>query len=328
MVKLAWFSLAFNLLVIVWGAYVRASNSGAGCGSHWPLCNGDFLPKAITSAGGPSAAGLATAIEFAHRATSGICLILAVAIAWMGVKHYPKGNAVRRAAWAVLGFTLSEAIVGAGLVLFGWVNRDESMGRAISITVHLINTFSLLGALALTAWWSLFRNDEAPSESPPSPLASRSEKVRGLSMISLVTVTLLGMTGAIAALGDTLFRSTSLSHGFTQDFSSQSHFLLRLRLIHPVLALGAAGLLFYLAELASAIRQNSRRVTGLATLLKSLVAIQLGIGITNLALLAPTSLQLVHLFTAELLWIALVLLAAEVLRAPLTKPTGTAIHSL
>ena len=38
--------LGYNLLVIVWGAYVRASGSGAGCGNHWPLCNGVVVPNA------------------------------------------------------------------------------------------------------------------------------------------------------------------------------------------------------------------------------------------------------------------------------------------
>src|SRR5689334_1905422 len=63
--RFAWFVVAYNVAVVVWGAYVRATGSGAGCGSHWPLCNGEFLPSAPQTK---------TAIEFTHRVTSGLSL--------------------------------------------------------------------------------------------------------------------------------------------------------------------------------------------------------------------------------------------------------------
>ena len=74
----AWAVLGFNLLVILWGAFVRATGSGAGCGSHWPLCNGEVLPRAPA---------LATLIEFSHRLTSGVALLLVIGLvvgAWRG----------------------------------------------------------------------------------------------------------------------------------------------------------------------------------------------------------------------------------------------------
>ena len=69
--RYAWLVLAYNVAVIGWGAYVRATGSGAGCGSHWPLCNGAVLPRAAEAA---------TLIEFTHRVTSGIALLLVVAL--------------------------------------------------------------------------------------------------------------------------------------------------------------------------------------------------------------------------------------------------------
>src|SRR5450755_2070071 len=66
--RFAWFLVAYNVAVIVWGAYVRATGSGAGCGSHWPLCNGEFLPTTPQTQ---------TVIEFTHRVTSGVSLVLA-----------------------------------------------------------------------------------------------------------------------------------------------------------------------------------------------------------------------------------------------------------
>ena len=56
--RFAWGLLAYNVAVILWGAVVRATSSGAGCGDHWPLCNGVVLQ---------SNPRLATLIELAHR---------------------------------------------------------------------------------------------------------------------------------------------------------------------------------------------------------------------------------------------------------------------
>jgi len=44
--KAAWGVLAYSILVILWGAYVRISFSGDGCGDHWPLCHGEVIPTA------------------------------------------------------------------------------------------------------------------------------------------------------------------------------------------------------------------------------------------------------------------------------------------
>ena len=63
--RFAWAVLAANLAVVAWGAFVRATGSGAGCGQHWPPCNGAVVPRSPTAE---------TAIEFSaprderHRA--------------------------------------------------------------------------------------------------------------------------------------------------------------------------------------------------------------------------------------------------------------------
>lgn len=297
--RLAWGALFFNLAVIVWGAYVRASGSGAGCGSHWPLCNGELVPHTGL---------LTTAIEFAHRISSGVCLVLAVAIAWLGRREYAQGSPVRSASAAVLGFTLSEALIGAGLVLFRYVDKDQSLGRAVSICLHLSNTFLLLASLALTAWWSSF----APAYKLESK-NPRSARIRRLAFTALAATTLLGITGAMTALGDTLFHATSLTSGMGQDFLPTSHFLVKLRILHPALALFTAALLFFFAETASELGLEPR-AQKLTMLLKGLVASQLLLGFVNLILLAPIPLQLAHLFVAESLWITLVLTAAASLQ--------------
>src|SRR5262245_29115717 len=142
--KYAWFTLAFNLLVIVWGAYVRASGSGAGCGSHWPLCNGEVIPGSPT---------VKTIVEFSHRLSSGLALLLvAGALIWAFLHTYDPKHRLRRYAAAAMFFMLMEAAIGAGLVLFEMVAENKSIARALWVSAHLINTFLLVGTLALMAW--------------------------------------------------------------------------------------------------------------------------------------------------------------------------------
>lgn len=280
MPRLAWGALAFNMAVIVWGAFVRASGSGAGCGQHWPLCNGQVIPHTGL---------LTTAIEFIHRVSSGLCLPLAAAVAWAGVREYPRGHRVRRAGWAVLGFTLSEALIGAGLVLLRYVDKDQSLGRAVSIVLHLTNTFGLLAALAVAALWSRYPNE------------GRARRPDALAWSALAATTWLAATGALTALGDTLFRSRTLLGGVASDFASHSHFLLRLRVLHPALAVATAAYLFLYAE------RTQDRTPRLAQALKAAIAAQLAVGVVNLILLAPVPMQLLHLAAAEGVWVTLVL---------------------
>lgn len=143
--RYAWGVLAFNLAVVLWGAYVRATGSGAGCGSHWPLCNGEVIPRALE---------VETQIEFAHRLSSGLALLLVIGLFVGAMRLYPRGHVVRSGAGLSLLFIITEALVGAALVLFSWVAQDASLGRVISVAFHLINTFLLLATITLTAWWS------------------------------------------------------------------------------------------------------------------------------------------------------------------------------
>ena len=299
-----WTALAFNILVIIWGAYVRASGSGAGCGSHWPLCNGAIIPVVRG----------ATAIEFAHRVTSGFCLVLAIWIAYLGRRSFEKGNRIRTAALSVLGFTVAEALLGAALVLLGYVEFDRSLGRAISIALHLSNTFALLGSLTLTAWWT------TPPEAiqlPPVILPevkNREQKeaqLQRLMRVSLVFTFILALTGALTALGDTLFKAPSLIEGMRYDLQSQSHFLVKVRVFHPFFAIAAGAIVFFLADLSSNLR-SSGVIQKLSTGLKAIVALQLCVGGVNLILMAPTALQLIHLGLATLLWVVLLLLVTAI----------------
>jgi len=295
--KYTWGVLAANLGVVLWGAYVRASGSGAGCGSHWPLCTGVVIPHSPA---------LATLIELTHRITSGTALLLVVGLFVWSRRAAPPGSPVRVGAALSLGFMLGEALLGAGLVLFELVAHNDSLTRAFSLAAHLLNTFLLLGSLALTGWWA--------SGGARLEFRGRSPRL-WLYGIGVAGTLLVGMTGAITALGDTLFPVGSLLEGLRQDSSSTAHLLVRLRVVHPVLAVATGVYLLALAG-SFAARGWGRTVTALARGLGTLVVAQWVAGLTNVALLAPVWLQLTHLFLADLVWIVLVLLGAAVLAEP------------
>ena len=287
--RYAWTTLGYNVLVVLWGAFVRATGSGAGCGEHWPTCNGEVLPRTET---------VETMIEFTHRATSGIALLMTVALVIAAHRSFTTGHRVRRAAWTTLGFMVAEALLGASLVIFGLVENDDSLARTLVMCMHLINTLALLGFMALTAWWS--------NHTGRLNLQHPDARWFGLSLLGVFCI---GVTGAIAALGDTLFPANSLIEGFQADMAPGAHFLLRLRGLHPVIALIVGFGLFSLAKT----HRKSPRLERLATALMVLVVIQILVGFINLGLLAPVYLQLIHLLLANGVWIVLVLLSAAAL---------------
>ncbi|HYZ86905.1 MAG TPA: COX15/CtaA family protein [Bryobacteraceae bacterium] len=298
--KFAWFVLLYNLFVILWGAYVRATGSGAGCGEHWPLCNGVAVPRSPQ---------LATIIEFTHRLTSGLCLVLVLFLAAWAWRAFPNGSLIRRgAAWSV-ALTLTEALIGAGLVLLGHVAANQSVARGWSLSLHLVNTLLLISALTITAWL-------ATRPEPSVPMGVSTQRLRWLFLAVAALVLIVGVSGAIAALGDTLFKTTSLSEGIQQDLDPAAHPFVRLRVLHPFLALTAAGCLIGLALYLVDPDRWGSVVSKLAYTLIGITILQTIWGALNIMLLAPVWLQLVHLLTADALWITFVLLGFEAVRHP------------
>lgn len=292
----AWGVLGYSVLVILWGAFVRATGSGAGCGSHWPLCNGVVLPRA---------AATETMVEFAHRLTSGLSVVLIGALIAWGWRLAQPGHPIRKTLVAAGVTIVIEALVGAWLVLAGLTAENDSVARAVSMALHLVNTFLLLGALAFTAWWASGRE---------------TVRLRGQGWlmvgwcVALVAVLIVGMSGAVTALGDTLFPSASLVEGFQADFSPTAHILIRARVLHPMIAVGAAVFAVILGRWIAAKRPDSRTQM-LSTVQIGLCAVQVMAGALNVALLAPVWMQIVHLALAVAVWLAVVLLGASAFAA-------------
>lgn len=286
--RFAWVVLIYNLFVVVFGGFVRASGSGAGCGSHWPLCNGDVVPRAPQ---------VETIIEFTHRITSGLTVLLVIGLAVWVWRKYRRGSLERWASGGSVLFIFTESLIGAGLVLFGLTADNDSVVRAFSMMAHLVNTFLLLAFLTLTAWLLTF--GAVPRQAP---------KGSGFEFywLGAAGMFLLGASGAVTALGDTLFPVSSFAEGFRQEFSDAAHYLLRLRLFHPPIAVLVS---FYILWVMRRWKNtyNFAHLHRINTLLTVLVVAQLGLGMLNVWLAAPIWLQLVHLLMTTLVWITYVL---------------------
>jgi heme a synthase len=292
--RFAWGLLGVDVAVVAWGAYVRATGSGAGCGAHWPLCNGEVVPRSPP---------IDRVIELSHRLSSGLVLVLTGVLLVSAFRAYPREHVVRKGAAVAMGLMLSEALIGAGLVLFQLVAHDDSMKRAMSVSLHMCNTFLLLGATALTAWWA--------SGGARLRVRGQGAVVWALG-VPLAAMLLVGVSGTVNALGDTLFPPASLAAGLAQDFTPGVHLFVRLRTIHPILALATGAAIVVAGGIVRALRP-SRPVRLLSRAAAALVVVQVAAGLLDVALLAPVWLQLVHLVLADGVWILLLLTTASAL---------------
>jgi heme A synthase len=296
--RFAWGLLCYTLLVILFGAVVRITGSGAGCGQHWPSCNGELLQMPQT---------LKTGIEYGHRATSGLSVIAIIALLASAFRLYPGGHAVRRAAALAFLMILVEALIGALLVKLRLVERDASYGRLVVLPLHLISTALLTAALT---WCAFFAKVGMPSarRAPSS--------VRALLLFAGLGILIVSATGAVTALGDTVYpaQTTGFAARLQEDQGASANLLQRMRGIHPFLAVGVAAYVAYASALLSGFRgSNAVRRASLA--LAVCVSLQVFAGVLNVWLSAPGPMQVMHLLLANLTWISLIVLAAAVRQA-------------
>ena len=282
--RYAWFVVVFNVGVILVGAVVRATGSGAGCGPSWPTCQGEIVPELKG----------ATAIEFTHRLLSGVALILVITLAVLVWRRVNQGEPARVGVLLAVVAVVGEALIGAVIVLAEWVADDTSVPRAFAVPMHLLNTFFLLAALTLTAFW-LSGGSRLDPRSRPG--VTRAVIVGGVALLFIAA------SGAVTALADTLFPGEPLG----SDFSTQAHFLTRLRIIHPLLAVGAASIGWWVSG------RHETAQTRPARALVVLVGLMIVSGGINVLLGVPVWMQLVHLALADSLWIAYVLTSAQAL---------------
>lgn len=293
--RFAWFVLAYNVLVILWGVFLRASKSGDGCGQHWLTCQGEVLP---------SAPELKTIIEFSHRLTTGPAFIFVLALVIWAFVRFEKGHFVRKAAALSLVFIVTEVLIGGVLVLTGNTADALTSERPFLAIGHLINSFLLIAFLALTAWAAAGgRSVEFGSD----------RKAAFFLALGAAAILLVGMSGSLAALSSMLFPSGSLAEGISKDFAASSSLLLRLRLSHPILSIMTSVYLIFVAGWIKTRSGSDPGVVWWSNVLSVVVLVQVAFGAATLLTLAPIVMQVGHLLLADLLWLSFVLLAANYL---------------
>ncbi len=302
--RFAWAVVAYNVLVILWGALVRATGSGAGCGNHWPLCNGQVIPLAPR---------VDTMIEFTHRLMVGGATFAVLALLIATFMAAPRGAAARLAVVLSTVLLVNEALLGAILVKLGYVTENRSVGRVVVLSVHLSNTLLLLAALTLTAiFLSTGVSRRALAERRDLPVV----------LIGLISTIVVGVSGSLAALGDTLFPSISLGAALARDFALNSPWILRVRWVHPASVLFASLFVYWI------LRRSWPADRALGRVIIALVTFQFAAGILDIILLAPVWMQVVHLLGADLYWVAILRLSARWtwpnLRDPLSVVTAAA----
>lgn len=295
-VRYAWFVTAYLIGVILWGAVVRATGSGAGCGNHWPVCNGEIIPRAEN---------IETLIEFSHRLTSGFSGILIIILVIWAFRLKPARKFVRIMAALSLVFVIIEGGIGASLVRLELVEDNVSMLRSVAIGLHLVNTLVLLAWTALTAWGA--------SQTKPIQWVA-SAQTRVLVIFGLLGFAVMSAAGAVTALGDTLLQSGVIG----ESTAYVDHILISLRAWHPALAVGVSVYLFVMGYVFLQ-KFDSPRINSQLYALFMLVSLQVGMGILNIVLKAPVWMQVLHLLLADTLWILLVVLSANLLVTPSTE---------
>jgi len=305
--KYSLFVLAYNVVVILWGVFLRASKSGDGCGQHWLTCHGEVIP---------SAPELKTVIEFSHRLTSGLAFLFVLALVIWAFRKYGKGSPVRKTAFVGFIFIVTEALVGAGLVLTGNTAETLTAARPFWMAGHLINTFILLAFLALTCRFA--------AGGGKIDLVSDGKLTKVIAA-GLAAVILIGVTGSIAALSNMLFPSESLAAGIRDDISGSSNVLVRLRVLHPIVSI-FAGMFIFLASGWIRKAAETKAGTGFwSNAVSILVLAQLAFGGLTLVTGAPILMQLGHLFLADALWVSIVMLgAASLSTGAAAAPEGLA----
>ncbi len=288
--------LGYTVLVILWGAWVRISYSGAGCGEDWPLCHGTVLPDLSSGH---------TVVELSHRLTSGVLVLLVIAMLVWAVRAFPKGHLVRRGAWLSLVLLITESLLGAGLVIFGLVEDDASVSRAIAMAIHFLNTSLLSGAILLTAYWSHGEDGWQTRLGAAVP-----------ALLSVVALLLIGVSGTIMALGDTVPEAALAAVG------AEGHYLVQLRAVHPLTALLLAS--FLGAGAVFSIRRGGPRMKAPGASLLAFLCASLILGVLDAALQAPAWAQVIHLVAAIGAWLSTAWLAASLRYRPLAGADAVA----
>lgn len=298
--------IGYTIVIIVWGAWVRISGSGAGCGEHWPLCNGEAIPFGSSHK---------TWIEVSHRYSTAVFGIAVVLLCALARKITTQHNLHRIGAYCVLVFTILEALIGRLLVVRGYVDQDTSISRLIIMPLHLVNTSLLLASEVFTARMLL----------PDYQRKLAISKTKGVVTIIFLCLLLTLLTsGAIASLGSHLLPSHGIFEGLQADLNTDSHVAVRLRPLHLVFGLSVFVLTALVAWYEPHVLKPLLKLQSFRRFLSTMCALVL-LGILTVVLLSPVTLKLAHLTVANIFVVSATGLFVDFLFLPLeTTPSQQA----
>lgn len=298
--------LVYTLLVILWGAWVRISHSGDGCGDTWPLCRGQLIPDAAQKK---------TWVEFAHRGMSGFFGIFVFSLFIFIRKNFARDSRTYTwIKWSLI-FTVTEALLGAKLVLFHLVGNNDTPFRAFAMALHLINSLMLTASVAMT--WDVTNNQNSVArvQNPwGKQQAYRPLQIKKIFISLIASFLALGVTGAIAALANTIYPALSLNEGLLADLNENSHYLIRLRAFHPMMGILIGCGLTLSLWISSQFTKDDEIIFKRRTL-RAAAGCLFGvvIGATTLLTLSPPTMKLVHLTMTYTIWILLTLWCRQLL---------------
>ena len=277
-----WGILLFTVAVIISGDIVQATESGAGCGDSWPKCDGTLIP---------AFADVHVAIEFIHRMLTSVLSFGYLGLLVGGYLLFGRKHPVWRSILFSTAILLVEILLGASLVLFGWVEDNATWGRVIADSFHVVNTLVLLGSLVLIIFLS--RPDGGI-------LVAKSNPKRRYLIFAMLIVILITVTGTINSLADTLY----LSDHVVVEETPIAQLLVSVRAIHPLIAI--IGGFAIIGFLYLVIEEPSAQKSALGFAVFGVIFLQFLSGVFNIVLLTPVETQIIHLGLADTLWILLV----------------------
>jgi cytochrome c oxidase assembly protein subunit 15 len=237
-----------------------------------------------------------TLTEYLHRLTSGFYGIFVLSLWLWNFKLFPKKTAARQASTAVLVLMILEALLGAALVLKGLVGENATIFRLVVMTCHQMNSLLLTGSTVVLALVSRPQLEPETLHIQWRNLFSNAK--------FWMTFMVIPATGAWAALANTLFPSQNLQEGILKDLTPDVPWILRLRIVHPVLALTIG---FYLVfRFYKKSFDSEGDVSNANLILAGVLSVALIFGMLTLLALSPVWMKLVHLTLAQVVWISIV----------------------
>jgi heme o synthase len=274
--RLAVVTIAATFALIAVGGLVRATDSGLGC-PDWPRCFGKLVPPAELHAW----------IEHSHRLVASVVMLLVAALvvaAW----RTGQDRVVRRAAVAALVLVLAQALIGAFVV---WWKL-----RADSVTLHLATALALVGLLIYIGFRARW----------PADPARRRGQDRGFARLVGVGAGLLYLQMLV---GSTVTgHHAGLAYPLSVLLPDLGPSVARIQLAHRTLAMVVGALIVATWVVARRTQRDHPTVTRLAGYAAGLVAVQIGLGVANVANRLSALTVVPHLAVGALLWGAMVAL--------------------